>query len=124
MKSPFDLPFLEEKSILLLLLMTFCVIVISICCMQESQAMNERIKVVKLDSDGEYYGSCDGLGQCLPHLLNSLKSMAFCTQYAMPGTFQHNEVAIWHNCTLMDMASNFSLPIHFGWKPLRSLYIY
>jgi hypothetical protein len=117
MKNPFDSPFFGRDKYFITFINDFV-------HYSYIYLLHTRIMVVKSDSDGEYYGSCDGSGQCLPHLLNSLKNMAFCTQYAMPGTSQHNEVARWHNCTLMDMANNFSLPIHFGWKPLRSLYIY
>jgi hypothetical protein len=86
--------------------------------------LDRKVKVVRLDRGGEYYGTYDGLSQCLGPFAKLLEKYGICAQYTMPGTPQQNGVAERRNRTLMDMVrsmlSNSSLPISLWMEALRT----
>ena len=76
--------------------------------------LDRKVKIVRSDRGGEYYGRYDESGQCPGPFAKFLESRGICAQYTMPGTPQQNGVAERRNRTLMDMVrsmlSNSSLP--------------
>jgi transposase InsO family protein len=77
--------------------------------------LDRKVKIVRSDRGGEYYGRYDGLGQCSGPFAKFFEKHGICAQYTMPATPQQNGVAERRNRTLMDMVrsmlSNSSLPI-------------
>ena len=55
--------------------------------------LNRKIKVVKSDCNGEYYGRHDGSDRCPWLFANLLKEYGIVTQYTMPGTPRQNGIA-------------------------------
>jgi transposase InsO family protein len=86
--------------------------------------LDRKVKVVRSDRGGEYYGRYDGLGQCPGPFAKLLEKHGICAQYTMPGTPQQNGVAERRNRTLMDMVrsmlSNSSLPISLWMEALKT----
>jgi hypothetical protein len=86
--------------------------------------LDRKVKIVRLDRGGEYYGRYDGLGQCPGPFAKFLEKHGICAQYTMPGTPQQNGVAERRNRTLMDMVrsmlSNSSLPISLWMEVLKT----
>jgi transposase InsO family protein len=79
--------------------------------------LNKRIKSVRLDRGGEYYGHSDGLGeQRSVSFTNFLEDNEIMPQYTMLGSPTMNGVAERLNRTLMEMArrlvSHTSLPLN------------
>ena len=77
--------------------------------------LGKKIKVVKSDRGGEYYGRYDGSGEQRPGpFALFLKECGIVPQYTMPGTPRMNGVAERRNRTLKDMVrsmiSHTSLP--------------
>ncbi|KAG7578785.1 Zinc finger CCHC-type [Arabidopsis thaliana x Arabidopsis arenosa] len=77
--------------------------------------LDRKVKVVRSDRGGEFYGKFTESGQCPGPFAKLLESRGICAQYTMPGTPQQNGVAERRNRTLMDMVrsmlSNSSLPL-------------
>ncbi|KAI3751205.1 hypothetical protein L2E82_22253 [Cichorium intybus] len=77
-----------------------------------------KIKVVRSDRGGEYYGRHTDVGQSPGLFADFCKSHGIVNQFTMPGTPQQNRVAERRNRTLMDMVrsmiTNSSLP-QFLW---------
>ncbi|KAM1231132.1 hypothetical protein ACFX2F_041302 [Malus domestica] len=77
--------------------------------------LDKKVKIVRSDRGGEFYGKYDESGQCPGLFAKLLEKHGICAQYTMPGTPQQNGVAEMRNRTLMDMVrsmlSNASLPI-------------
>ena len=65
--------------------------------------LERKVKVVRSDRGGEYYGKYDEKGQCPGPFAKFLESQGICAQYTMPNTPQQNGVAERRNRTLMDM---------------------
>ena len=66
--------------------------------------LNKRIKTVRSDRGGEYYGKSDGSGeQCLGPFAKFLEECGIVPQYTMPGSPSMNGVAERRNRTLKDM---------------------
>ncbi|GJV17704.1 putative RNA-directed DNA polymerase [Tanacetum coccineum] len=65
--------------------------------------LNRKIKVVRSDRGGEYYGRHTDVGQALGSFFNFCKDHGIINQYTLPGTPQQNGVAERRNRTLMDM---------------------
>jgi hypothetical protein len=89
--------------------------------------LDRKVKVVKSDRGGEYYGKYDGLGQCPGPFAKLLEKHGIYAQYTMPtmpGTPQQNGVAERRNRTLMDMVrsmlSNSSLPISLWMEAFKT----
>ena len=56
--------------------------------------LNKRIKNVRYDRGGEYYGRYDGLGeQCPGPFAKYLKECGIASQYTMPGSPSMNGVS-------------------------------
>ena len=75
---------------------------------------SKRIKCVRSDRGGEYYGRYNETGQNLGPFARFLQECGIEAQYTMPGTPQQNGVAERRNRTLLDMVrcmlSHSSLP--------------
>ena len=76
--------------------------------------LDKKVKVVRSDRGGEFYGKHDETGQCPGPFAKLLERHGIRAQYTMPYTPQQNGVVERHNQTLMDMVrsmmSNSSLP--------------
>jgi len=76
--------------------------------------LDRKVKIIRSDRGGEYYGKYNESGQCPGPFAKFLEEHGICAQYTMPGTPQQNGVAERRNRTLMDMVrsmmSNSSLP--------------
>ena len=77
--------------------------------------LEKKVKVVRSDRGGEFYGRFTESGQCPGPFAKLLESKGICAQYTMPGTPQQNGVAERRNRTLMEMVrsmlSNCKLPM-------------
>jgi len=65
--------------------------------------LDRKVKVVRSDRGGEFYGKSTESGQCPGPFAKFLESQGICAQYTMPGTPQQNGVVERRNRTLMDM---------------------
>ena len=87
--------------------------------------LNKRIKSVRSDRGGEYYGRYDGSGEQRPGpFAKFLKKCGIVPQYTMPGTPSMNGVAERRNITLKDMVrsmiSHSTLPTSLWGKALKT----
>jgi transposase InsO family protein len=64
---------------------------------------DRKIKVVRSDHGGEYYGRHTSYGQIPGPFARFLHENGIVAQYSAPGEPQQNGVAYRHNNTLMDM---------------------
>ena len=83
--------------------------------------LSKKIKAVRSDRGGEYYGRYDGSSEQRPGpFAKYLMECGIVPQYTMPGTPSQNGVAKRRNRTLKDMIrsmiSHSTLPDHFGAK--------
>ncbi|WVZ12860.1 hypothetical protein V8G54_017390 [Vigna mungo] len=74
------------------------------------KAIDRKVKVVRSDRGGEYYGKTDESGQCPGPFAKYLESRGICAQYTMSGTPQQNVVVERWNRTLMDMVPGEYIP--------------
>jgi transposase InsO family protein len=79
--------------------------------------LNKRIKGVRSDRGGEYYGRSDGSGEQRPgHIAKFLEDNGIVPQYTMSGSPAMNGVVERRNRTLMEMVrsmiSHTSLPLN------------
>ena len=65
--------------------------------------LDRKVKIVRSDRGGEYYGKYDESGQNPGPFAKFLEKKGICAQYTMPGTPQQNGVAERRNRTLKDM---------------------
>ena len=76
--------------------------------------LDRKVKIIRSDRGGEYYGKYNESGQCSGPFAKFLEEHGICAQYTMTGTPQQNGVAKRRNQTLMDIVkstmSNSSLP--------------
>jgi hypothetical protein len=70
---------------------------------QVENQQNVKIKVVRSDRGGEYYGKSAPYGQIPGPFAKFLQENGIVAQYSMPGEPQQNGVAVRRNRTLMDM---------------------
>jgi len=87
--------------------------------------LNKRIKCVKSDCGGEYYGKYDGSGeQCPGPFARYLEECGIVPQYTMPGSPSMNGVAERRNRTLKNMVRNMichsNLPKSLWGKALKT----
>ena len=86
--------------------------------------LKRKLKIIRLDRGGEYYGKYDELGQCLGPLAKLLEKHDICAQYTMLGTPQQNGVVERRNRILMDMVrsmlSNSTLPLSLWMYALKT----
>ncbi|GJR88471.1 putative zinc finger, CCHC-type containing protein [Tanacetum coccineum] len=75
--------------------------------------LNRKIKVVRSDRGGEYYGRHTDVGQAPRSFFDFCKDHRIINQHTMPGTPQQNEVAERRNCTLKDMVRKRSKGYRF-----------
>ncbi|GJX73241.1 putative RNA-directed DNA polymerase [Tanacetum coccineum] len=102
--------FINEKSESLKMFKTFKA--------EVKNQLDRKIKVVRSDRGGEYYGRHTDVGQAPESFFDFCKDHGIINQYTMSGTPQQNGVAKRRNCTLMDMVrsmlANSNLP-EFLW---------
>ena len=83
-----------------------------------------RIKIVRSDRGGEFYGRYTEKGRMPGPLAKFLEEEGIIAQYTMPGTPQQNGVAERRNCTLMGMVrsiiSNSCLPLSMWSEALKT----
>jgi hypothetical protein len=83
-----------------------------------------KIKVVKSDRGGEYYGRHATYGQILGPFARFLQENGIVAQYSTPGEPQQNGVAGRRNRTLMNMVrsmlSNSTLPVSLWMEVLKT----
>jgi len=65
--------------------------------------LDRKVKIVRSDRGGEYYGRYDESGQHPGPFAKFLEKRGICAQYTMPDTPQQNGVSERRNQTLMDM---------------------
>ena len=86
--------------------------------------LNRKVKVIRSDRGGEYYGKTTEVGQVPGPFAKFLESKGICAQYTMPGTPQQNGVAERRDRTLMDMVrsmmNNSSVPVSLWMYALRT----
>jgi transposase InsO family protein len=85
---------------------------------------NIKIKIVRFDRGGEYYGRHTPYGQVPGPFTRLLQENGIIVQYSMPGDPQQNGVAERRNRTLMDMVRSmlnyFTLPISLWMEALKT----
>jgi hypothetical protein len=85
---------------------------------------NIKIKIVRSDHTGEYYGRHTPYGQVPGPFARFLQENGIVVQYSMPNDPQQNEVAEIHNRTLMDMVRSMlsysTLPISLWMEELKT----
>ena len=86
--------------------------------------LDKKIKIVRSDRGGEYYGRYDESGRNPGPFAKFLEENGIVAQYTMPGEPQQNGVAERRNRTLMDMVrsmiSNSSLPLSLWGEALKT----
>ena len=86
--------------------------------------LDKKVKIIRSDRGGEYYGNYDESGQCPGPFSKFLEKHSICAQYTMPGTPHQNGVAERRNRTLMEMVrsmmSHSSLPISMWMYALKT----
>jgi len=65
--------------------------------------LDRKVKIVRSNRGGEYYGRYDESGQHPSLFAKFLEKCGICAQYTMSITAQQNGVLKRHNRTLMDM---------------------
>jgi len=92
----------------------------------EKQKEN-KIKIVRFDRGGEYYGRYTETGQMIGPFAQFLEEEGIVAQYTMSGTPKQNGVAERRNRTLMNlvrsMLSNSELPL-FLWSEALKIVVY
>ncbi|KAL6340525.1 hypothetical protein AAG906_010433 [Vitis piasezkii] len=87
--------------------------------------LNQRIKSVRFDRDGEYYGRFTESGQHLSAFALFLREHGIIANYTMPRTPEQNGVAKRQNRTLIDMVrsmmSNSTLPKFLWGEALKTV---
>ena len=86
-----------------------------------------KIKIVRSDRGGEYYGRHTTYGQVPGPFARFLQENGIAAQYSMPGDPPQNGVAERRNRTLMDMVRSMmsysTLPVKLWMEALKTLYI-
>ncbi|GJZ37120.1 putative RNA-directed DNA polymerase [Tanacetum coccineum] len=87
--------------------------------------LDQKIKVVRSDRGGEYYGRQTDVGQAPGSFFDFCKDHGIVNQYTMSGTPQQNGVAERRNRTLMDMVrsmlANSNLPKFLWTEALKTV---
>ena len=68
--------------------------------------LDRKVKIVRLDKGGKYYGKYDESGQHPGPFAKLLEKRGICAQYTMSSTPQQNGVSERRNQTLMDMVKS------------------
>jgi len=86
-----------------------------VCIIEVKMQLERKVKIIRSDRCGEYYGKYDELWQCPGPFAKLLEKHPIYAQYTMLGTPQQNSVTERCNRTLMDMVrsmlSNSMLPL-------------
>ena len=86
--------------------------------------LDRKVKIVRSDRGGEFYGRYDESGQHPGPFAKFLEKHGICAQYTMLGTPQQNGVAERRNRTVMDMVrsmlSKSTLPISLWSETIKS----
>jgi len=86
--------------------------------------LDRKVKLVKSDRSGEYYGRYNEIGHHPGPFAKLLQKCGICVQYTMLGTRQQNGVSERRNKTLMDMVmsmlSNSTLPVSLWMYALKT----
>ena len=87
-----------------------------------------KVKVIRTNRGGEYYGRYDETGQHPGPFAKLLQKCGICVQYTMLGTRQQNGVSERRNKTLMDMVrrilSNLTLSISLWMYALKNCHVF
>lgn len=98
--------------------------VLEIFINEVERQLDRKVKVVRSDRGGEFYGKFNESGQCPGPFAKLLESRGICAQYTLPGTPQQNGVAERRNRTLMDMVrsmlSNSNVPFSLWMHALKT----
>lgn len=77
--------------------------------------LGKKVKIIRSDRGGEFYGRYDESGQCPGPFAKLLEKLGIVPQYTMPGSPWMNGVAERRNRTLLEMVrsmmSNSNLPV-------------
>ena len=79
------------------------VIALEIYIKEVERQLDKKVKIIRSDRGGEYYGKYDESGQCPGPFAKFLEKHGICAQDTMPGTPHQNGVAERRNRTLMEM---------------------
>ena len=86
--------------------------------------LDRKVKVIRSDIRGEYYGKYDETGKSLGPFVKFLEKSGICMKYTMLGTPQLNGVAKRRTRTLLDMVrsmlNNSFLPISLWMYALKT----
>lgn len=85
--------------------------------------LNRKVKVVRSDRGGEFYGKLNENGQFPGPFAKLLESIGICAQYTMLGTPQQNGIAKRRNRTLIEMVRSMlsnTLPLSLWIYPLMT----
>jgi transposase InsO family protein len=86
--------------------------------------LDKRIKIVRSDRGGEYYGRHTPFGQVPGPFAKFLQENGIVAQYSMPGEPRQNGVAERRNSTLMDMVRSMmsysTLPLSLWTEALKT----
>ena len=92
--------------------------------LEVERQLERKVKIIRSDRYGEYYGKYCELGQCPDPFAKLLEKHGICAQYTMPGTPQQNGITERRNRTLMDMVrsmlSNSTLPLSLWMYALKT----
>ena len=84
---------------------------------------NKKLKYVRSDRGGEFYGRYDETGRNVGQFAIYLRECGIDAQYTMHGTLQQNDIVERRNRTLLDMVhsmlANSSLPNYLWGEALR-----
>ena len=90
---------------------------------EAERQLDRKVKVVRSDRGGEYYGRYDEIGKHPGPLAKLLQKLGICAQYTMPASPQQNGVSEMCNRNLMDMVrsmlSNSTLPVSLWMYDLK-----
>jgi transposase InsO family protein len=90
---------------------------------EEENQHNQKIKVVRSDHGGEYYGRHTPYGQAPGPFARFLQENGIVAQHSTPGEPQQNGVAKRRNRTLMDMVRSMlsysTLPVNLWMEALK-----
>ena len=92
--------------------------------MRLERQLDRKVKIVRSNRGGEFYGRYDGSSQNIGPFARFLEQRDICVQYALPGVPQQNGVAERRNRTLMDMVRSMmsysSVPESMWGEALRT----
>ena len=98
--------------------------VLEIYIIEIERQLHRKVKIIRSDRGGEYYGRYDRIKQCSDLFAKLLEKRGIYAQYIMLGTPQQNGLVEMHNHTLIDMVksmlNNSSLPISLWMEAIKT----